>query len=263
MRAYLVLSLAKWSCVLQLFLCVSCLFVAASYQPCRPADPYHRALWPQWLDAIHMHLPKPSTVSLRLTTCSSPHTQATPHVTGATLLLRNLFATATNKQVVTCLVSSADRTVTPARPNANINGGVLNVMAAHECLGGSLNPPPPAVKLDCKSPQQVKVPVCVNQAAGKQCVSCVCCSSCQESRVDVCAFNALHLQGCNSISKAAPDVGNRLLLDGWAGFDNQRHVVALLLVLHACRCMCCGRFLWTYVDLCGPMSCGRFLLCAP
>jgi hypothetical protein len=88
-------------------------------------------------------------------------------VTGATLLLRNLFPTATNKQVVTCLVSSADRTVTPARPNANINGGVLNVMAAYECLGGSLNPPPPAVKLDCKSPQQVKVPACVNQAAGK------------------------------------------------------------------------------------------------
>jgi hypothetical protein len=91
-------------------------------------------------------------------------------VTGATLLLRNLFPTATNKQVVTCLVSSADRTVTPARPNANINGGVLNVMAAYECLGGSLNPPPPAVKLDCKSPQQVKVPACVNQAAGKLCV---------------------------------------------------------------------------------------------
>jgi hypothetical protein len=99
--------------------------------------------------------------------------QAAPHVTGATLLLRNLFPTATNKQVVTCLVSSADRTVKPARANANINGGVLNVLAAYNCLaGGSVNPPPPTVTLDCKSPQQVTVPVCVNQALGKQCVEC-------------------------------------------------------------------------------------------
>jgi hypothetical protein len=93
--------------------------------------------------------------------------QATPHVTGATLLLRNLFPTATNKQVTTCLVSSADRTVKPYWPGATINGGVLNVLAAYNCLaGGSINPPPPAVKLDCKSPQQVTVPACVNQAAG-------------------------------------------------------------------------------------------------
>lgn len=89
-------------------------------------------------------------------------------MTGATLLLRNLFAAATNKQVTTCIVSSADRTVKPYRAGETINGGVLNVLAAYNCLaGGSVNPnPPPATQLDCKSAQQVAVPACVNQAAG-------------------------------------------------------------------------------------------------
>jgi hypothetical protein len=92
--------------------------------------------------------------------------QATPHVTGATLLLRNLFPAATSKQVVTCIVSTADWTVKPYWANANINGGVLNVLAAYNCLAGGVKPPPPAAKLDCKSQQQVAVPECVDQAAG-------------------------------------------------------------------------------------------------
>ncbi|KAF6256607.1 hypothetical protein COO60DRAFT_1657259 [Scenedesmus sp. NREL 46B-D3] len=70
-------------------------------------------------------------------------------------------------QVVACIVSSADQTVTPYWPGANINGGVLDVLAAYNCLaGGSVDPPPPpATSLDCRSQQQVTVPVCVNKAS--------------------------------------------------------------------------------------------------
>uniref|UniRef100_A0A383V8P5 Sushi domain-containing protein n=1 Tax=Tetradesmus obliquus TaxID=3088 RepID=A0A383V8P5_TETOB len=90
---------------------------------------------------------------------------AAPYVAGAALLLRNLFPAATAKQVVTCLVTSADRTVTSAEAGTGrtINGGVLNVLAAYNCLA--------AAALDC-SAVQLPVPACVERAAGKEDKSC-------------------------------------------------------------------------------------------
>ncbi|WIA20313.1 hypothetical protein OEZ85_006145 [Tetradesmus obliquus] len=93
---------------------------------------------------------------------------AAPFVTGVALLLRNLFPAATNKQVVTCLVTSADKTVTPAQPGGNINGGMLNALAAYNCLA--------AAGLDC-SAQQLQVPACVDKTAGKDDKSCKASSS--------------------------------------------------------------------------------------
>ncbi|WIA38422.1 hypothetical protein OEZ86_001748 [Tetradesmus obliquus] len=133
---------------------------------------------------------------------------ATPHVTGATLLLRNLFPAATNKQVTTCIVSSADRTVKPYRAGETINGGVLNVLAAYNCLaGGSVNPnPPPATQLDCKSAQQVTVPACVNQAAGTENRACSPSASmyCQPVGSSTCQY-PFRQPGtvCNTATRAA------------------------------------------------------------
>ncbi|WIA34340.1 hypothetical protein OEZ86_012678 [Tetradesmus obliquus] len=95
---------------------------------------------------------------------------AAAHVAGAALLLRNLFPAATNKQVVDCLVTSADRTATSAFPGTGrtINGGVLNVLAAYNCLV--------AAALDC-SAQHLQVPACVDWAAGREDKSCKASSS--------------------------------------------------------------------------------------
>jgi hypothetical protein len=85
--------------------------------------------------------------------------QAAPFVAGAALLLRNLFPAATNQQVINCLVSSADRTVVPFAPitGRNINGGMLNVLAAYNCLA--------AAPVNCAAQQQ-SVPDCANKDAG-------------------------------------------------------------------------------------------------
>ncbi|WIA23563.1 hypothetical protein OEZ85_000288 [Tetradesmus obliquus] len=91
---------------------------------------------------------------------------ATPHATGSVILLRNAFPQASAKQVVNCLVSSADKTVTPNR-YGTISGGVLNLLAAYNCMkaiygdptggGGGTTP------IDCTAQS---VPECVLASSG-------------------------------------------------------------------------------------------------
>ncbi|WIA44059.1 hypothetical protein OEZ86_010422 [Tetradesmus obliquus] len=91
---------------------------------------------------------------------------ATPHATGSVILLRNAFPQASAKQVVNCLVSSADKTVTPNR-YGTIPGGVLNLLAAYNCMkaifgdptggGGGTTP------IDCTAQS---VPECVLASSG-------------------------------------------------------------------------------------------------
>uniref|UniRef100_A0A383V483 Peptidase S8/S53 domain-containing protein n=1 Tax=Tetradesmus obliquus TaxID=3088 RepID=A0A383V483_TETOB len=93
---------------------------------------------------------------------------ATPHATGSVILLRNAFPQASAKQVVSCLVSSADKTVTPNR-YGTIPGGVLNLLASYNCMkaifgdptggggGGGTTP------VDCTAQS---VPECVLASSG-------------------------------------------------------------------------------------------------
>jgi hypothetical protein len=64
---------------------------------------------------------------------------ACPHVMGAALLLHNAFPAASGANVKSCLTSTATDPVSPssapnADPNAILSGGVLNVLAAYECM---------------------------------------------------------------------------------------------------------------------------------
>jgi Subtilase family len=116
---------------------------------------------------------------------------ASPHAAGAATLLRNAFPGATGVQVVRCMVSSADKTVTPnPSVNGKINpeGGVLNVQAAYACLHALFpsNPPSPPTPLpptpspptpspplpppvDCRT---LTVPSCVEAASGSLAPAC-------------------------------------------------------------------------------------------
>lgn len=57
-----------------------------------------------------------------------------PHVAGSALLLYNAFPAATNLDVINCLISTATRPVTSSFPGQTINGGLLDVNAAFDCL---------------------------------------------------------------------------------------------------------------------------------
>jgi Subtilase family len=126
---------------------------------------------------------------------------ASPHAAGAATLLRNAFPGATGAQVVQCMVSSADKTVTPnPSVNGKINpaGGVLNVQAAYACLRALFpyNPPsPPTPSPPTPSPPTPSPP-------SQSPISCGDCSAnglCSEEDGCMCVpFQAGEACSCNT-----------------------------------------------------------------
>lgn len=82
---------------------------------------------------------------------------ATPHVAGMATLLFNAFPGATQAQVYNCIVSTATRQA-PGNPTVNgqrINGGIVDLQAAYDCLRG---------RADCPT---TGLPACVDPRSGK------------------------------------------------------------------------------------------------
>ena len=112
---------------------------------------------------------------------------ASPHAAGAAMLLRNSFPEADGPQIVRCMISSADKAVTP---NPRVGGvlnpaaGVLNLQASVACLRAvypdpSPPLPPPAATETCGACSANGL---CNAAGGCRCIATARGEACTCSR---------------------------------------------------------------------------------